>query len=167
MNENLHKSVTKIAVISVTLNIVTIFLAQLSIAFKHIIFSPDCHNKLLPTTEQDVGCLKSTKCAQIFEFDIYIAFEFDIIYNSMDIIFVSLTLFSIIPDLPASVMLVFGVKCKVSWLFLPWLVVTKIKIIGCIVISCLWMYFIMDVSMSYQNEFNNTHCSLVHSSKPR
>ena len=154
LNENLHKSVTKIAIISVTSNIAAIFLAQLSIAFKHLIFSPECHNKILPTTEPDIGCLKSTKCALIFEFDI----------NSMDVVFVSVTLFSIILDLPASVMLMFGLKCKVSWLFLPWLVVTKLKILGCIVISCLWMYFIMD---TYQNEFNSTNCSLVYNLKPR
>ena len=159
MNENLHKSVTKIAFISVLLNIVTIFSAQLAIAFKQLMFSAECQllKNLLPTTEQDGGCLKSTKCAQILEFDM----------NSMDVIFVSVTLFTIIPDLPASVMLIFGLKFKMSWLFLPWLVVTKLKIFGWIVISCLWMEFISNASMSYQNEFNSTDCSLVHDSKFR
>ena len=104
MNEELYNTARNISIISVILNIATIFVSQFAIPYKHL------------AMEQDGSCCKIMICSQMFEFDM----------NSLDVIFISVTLFSIIIDLPANLMLIFGLKCKVSWLFLPWLVSTSL-----------------------------------------
>lgn len=155
MNENVENSARKIAVLSIIVNVATIFLAQLSIV-KHMFVSPNCPDS--PSLrETEVAVLEDTKCTGIFHFGV----------DSIDSVFVAITLFSIIPDLPANVMLIAALNSKVSWMFLPWLVVTKLKIIGCIVISCLMMHITMDVPMSHQHQYNSTTCLIYNELKAK
>ena len=158
MNNKSRNCARKIAILSITLNIVVILLSQLSIVFKYLIWSPlSCENEQLSESNITPSGQKDTKCPHIFEFNV----------NSMDTIFVAITLFSIFPDLPANVMLFVAIRLKMSWMFLPWLVITKLKIIGSIFISCILMHYAVDISKNNHHELNITSCFVNNYAKIR
>ena len=130
------KRAGKVAFSSLVLNIGTIIVAQLSIACKHYLLPEKCYEEDLEGHHNKLNALEEPNCSQIFEVDV----------DSLDHTFVSITIFSVMFDLPANLMLLAALKIEMAWLFLPWLVVTKIKIIGCIVVSCLLMHFTNDIS---------------------
>ena len=158
MNNKYRSCATKISILSITLNIVVILLSQLSIAFKYSIWSPPiCENEQLSESNLSPSGQKDIKCPHIFEFDV----------NSMDTIFVVITLLSIFLDLPANVMLFVAIRLKISWMFLPWLVVTKLKIIGSIFISCMLMHYVVDISRNNHHDLNITSCFVNNYAKIR
>ena len=130
------KCARKVAVSSLVLNIGTIIVAQISIACKHFLLPEKCYKENSGGYHEELDTHEEPNCSQIFKVDV----------DSLDHTFVSITIFSVIIDLPANLMLLAALKIEMAWLFLPWLVVTKIKIIGCIVVSCLLMHFTNDIS---------------------
>ena len=138
------------AILSIIVSVTTILLAQLIIDLNHAFMPPNCPDPDRPSlTETDEGVHShDIKCSGILDFGI----------NSVDIIFVTITLFSIFADLPANVMLLVAIHSKVTWMFIPWLVVTDLKIIGCIVTVCFMMHIINDISHNHQHQYINATC---------
>ena len=135
LDEKTSKSARKVAISSLIFNIGIIIIAQLSISFKHFLLPEACYNNELNQNINAMTALDDPNCSQIFEIDV----------DALDNTFVSVTLFSVIFDLPANLMLIAAMKLEMAWLFLPWLVVTKVKILGCIVVCCLLMHFMDDI----------------------
>ena len=144
MSHHADGSTRKIAVISIILNVVTISLSQLAIAFKHSFFSPKCNYETTSENEIKGIGLEDRNCTRMFEFGI--AF--------LDAILVTITMFSIVLDLPSNIMLFLALHSKVSRMFLPWMLVTALKIIGCIVISCVMMH----LTIPEQSQAANKSC---------
>ena len=142
----------KTAIISMLLNIITILLSQLSIALKHLFVTTNCNSKNL--VNPDSAHLEEDKCYQIFQIRL----------DSVDAMFVTITILSIFIDLPANIMLFGALRIKSSWMFLPWLVVTKLKIIGCIIISCIILQINMNMPINNKNDKGS---SVSNSSEPR
>ena len=134
LDEKTSNSARKVAISSLIFNIGIIITAQLSISFKHFLLPEECYNNDLDQVMNPLNTLDDPNCSQIFEIDV----------DALDNTFVSITLFSVIFDLPATLMLIAALKLELAWLFLPWLVVTKIKILSCIVVCCLLMHFMDD-----------------------
>ena len=142
----------KTAFISMLLNIITILLSQLSIALKHLFVTTNCNSENL--VNPDSADLEEDKCYQIFQIRL----------DSIDAMFVTISILSIFIDLPANIMLFGALRIKSSWMFLPWLVVTKLKIIGCIIISCIILQINMNMPINTKNDKGN---SLSNYSEPR
>ena len=142
----------KTAFISMLLNIITILLSQLSIALKHLFVTTNCNSENL--VNPDGADLEEHKCYQIFQIRL----------DSIDAMFVTITILSIFIDLPANIMLFGALRIKSSWMFLPWLVVTKLKIIGCIIISCIILQINMNMPINNKNDKGS---SLSNNSEPR
>ena len=137
------------AILSIVVSVTTILLAQLIIAMNHSFMPPNCPDRSSLTETEEIVHSDDTKCSGILDFGI----------NSIDIIFVTITMFSIVADLPANVMLLVAINSKVTWMFVPWLVVTDLKIIGCIVTVCFMMHIVNDISHNHQHAtYINTTC---------
>ena len=152
LDEKTCNSARKVAISSLIFNIGTIIVAQLSIAFKHFLLPETCYNADTEQNSNGLTPIDDINCSQIFEIDV----------DALDNTFVSITLFSVIFDLPANLMLVAALKLEMGWLFLPWLVVTKVKILGCVFVSCLLMHYIDDISSkaTYQRSKTIDHVSI-------
>ena len=152
LDEKTCNSARKVAISSLIFNIGTIIVAQLSIAFKHFLLPETCYNADTEQNSNGLTPIDDINCSQIFEIDV----------DALDNTFVSITLFSVIFDLPANLMLIAALKLEMGWLFLPWLVVTKVKILGCVFVSCLLMHYIDDISSkaTYQRSKTNDHVSI-------
>ena len=141
----IQRRVRWIAIFSIITSVVTIVLAQITIVVKRTITVQNEYNISLSIKSEEILNAKE-------ECDAILNSNFDLI----DITLVVVTLFSLILDLPANVMLLVAVNTSDKWKFIPWLIVTGSKLIGCVVITCLLVYLTFDDSFENSSFYPTT-----------
>ena len=151
MKYEIHRRARTIAILSIITSVTVILLAQLMIGVKHVFVSLNCSESLSLTEAEAILHSEDVGCNGTFDFTITV----------IDVILVAITLFSVLADLPTNIILLIAINSNISWMFIPWLIVTLLKIVGCVATICLLMYIPADNDLSFpphQQEDKTTAC---------
>ena len=141
----MREKVRWIAIFSIIACVGTILFAQLAVALKHAFTIPD-EPKASSTPPNGDTLHVYQECSAVPNSN------FDLI----DMILVFVTMFFLTLDLPANILLLIAVKANDQWKFIPWLMVTGVKLIVCIVIICLVVCLKFDATFESSSVYQGT-----------
>ena len=72
---------------------------------------------------------------------------------------VLLTIFQLVIDLPASVLLLIGAKLRIKLLLIPWMLIMAVKMLGYVIGVCIWVQFVLVQVLDENFGFGMKHYS--------
>ena len=146
MGYQIQETVRRVAKFSIIMNVVTVLLAQLDVTIRHVFIFSEA-DLSSPTIQNGQFLDPEETCNAVMHPNIAV----------LGMILMVVICFCFILDLPVNVMLLVALGTNDRSKYIPWLIVTGIKLIGCTVIICITVFITFDDAFENLSAYEGTH----------